>query len=193
MARKKPITIPRAMQVQIARLFGANSKEATKDQLSQSECKKVLEKILDELSRYLEDNVDTDELHLLMLHSGLWAASEALKEEEFLLGYIEGIVRFSLVLMGDYPDHRKRKGGRKSDSHYDLERMRSIVYAQDSNQRLQTMIAASIIGQGMVPGFKKDTYAALQEFRQENGNKASYKEFIRWFRKKYPEDYAALF
>jgi hypothetical protein len=190
MVRKQPINIPRAMQVQLSRLFGASSKDAAKDQLSQSECKNVLKKIVNEISNYLEENVDTDELHLLMLYSGLWAASESLNEEEYLLGYIEGIVRFSLLLMGDYPDHRKRKGGKKSDSHYDLKRMRSIIYAQDSKQRLQTMIAASMIE---LPDFKKNTYAALREFRKEKGYKASYKEFLRWFRKKYPEDYASLF
>jgi hypothetical protein len=189
-ARKEPISIPKAMQIQIARLFGANSKEAKKDQLSQSQCKKILKKMLDEISRYLEDNVETDELHLLMLYSGLWAASESLNEEEYLLGYIEGIVRFSLLLMGDYPDHRKRMGGRKSDSHYDLKQMRSIIYAQDSKQKLQTMIAASMVE---LPEFKKNAYVALREFRQEVGYKASYKEFLRWFRKKYPEDYASLF
>ncbi len=178
------------MQVQLSRLFGASSKDAAQDHLSQSECKKILKKILDELSKYLEENVDTDELHLLMLYSGLWAASESLKEEEYLLGYIEGIVRLSLLLMGDYPDHRKRKGGKKSDAHYDLKRMRSIIYTQTSKQRLQTMIAASMIE---LPEFKKNTYAALREFRKERGYKASYKEFLRWFRKNYPEDYASLF
>ena len=190
MARTKPVNIPKAMQVQTARLFGANSKDAKTVRLSQSECKKVLKKILDEISHYLEENVDTDELHLLMLYSGLWAASESLNEEEYLLGYIEGIVRFSLLLMGDYPDHRKRKGGKKSASHYDLKRMRSIIYAQDSKQRLQTMIAASMIE---LPEFKKNTHTALREFRQERGYSASYKDFLRWFRKKYPEDYASLF
>ena len=105
--------VPTSWKVQLSRLFGGNSIEAQKDNRTPAEWKKTLNKILDELYKYLEENVHTDEMHTLMLYSCLYAAHEALKEKDFWPGYLEGITRLSLLLMGDYPDHRRRRGGKK--------------------------------------------------------------------------------
>jgi hypothetical protein len=182
--------IPEAMKVQLSRLFGKDSKEARREQATASEVRNTLKKALMELEHYLEANVDTDELHLLMLYTGIWAASESLKEDQYLFGYIEGITRLALLLMGDYPDHRQRKGGKKKADHYDLKRMRTLTYIQDSNQKLQTLISASRTG---FLELSINPYEALREFRKEKGHGATYREFFRWFRAKYPEDYAAIF
>ena len=86
------------MQVLLSKLFGASSQKATAISLKADQCREVLAQVVDELYFYLEENIQTDELHRLMLLSGLVAAKESLKEEDFYLGYIEGITRFSLLL-----------------------------------------------------------------------------------------------
>lgn len=73
-------------------------------------------------------NADTDELHRFIILSGLYAADEALKQDDFWQGYVEGITRALLILLGDYPDHRDRKTGRKDEAHYKLDTMRSAQW-----------------------------------------------------------------
>lgn len=155
----------------------------------------TLRRVLKELSRYLEENIETDDLHWPMLYSGLAMAYDALKATDFWPGYVEGITRLALILIGDYPDHRKRKRGRKQDDHYRLSRCRTLHYTQTSAQKLITLQAASPASFGPIMGINlsKDAYDALREFRREAGFKPGYKEFIRWYRKKYPQDYVAVF
>ena len=182
--------VPISMRILMSKLFGENSNEAKKEIRSPAEWKKTLTKVLDEMYQYLNINIHSDELHTHMLLSGLVAAHESLKEDDFWLGYLEGILRLSLILLGDYPDHRRRRGGRKNKNHYRLNNMRSIVYTQNTNQKLQTMLAAAVFG---LPGFKQDIREALRLFHDEKGYSASYKDFICWFKDRYPRDYASLF
>jgi hypothetical protein len=139
---------------------------------------------------YVVANVDTDELHHMILASGLCAADQALHEGDFWPGYAEGITRLALSLLGDYPDHRRRKRGAKSARHYALDYCRSLRYIQNHDQRLATLIAAGNFG---LPGLSKPPREALDEFRKGYGFQAGYREFLRWYRKRYPGDYAAVF
>jgi hypothetical protein len=102
----------KSTQVQLARLFGSASKLATTDRRTAAQWRKTLKAVLGELDRYVSANVDTDELHRSMLLTGLVAADESLKQDDFWPGYAEGITRLALILLGDYPDHRRRKPGR---------------------------------------------------------------------------------
>jgi hypothetical protein len=190
MKSQRKIKVPAAMKVQLARLFGEKSREASKEYMSPTEYKVTLRKVLGELFNYMEENIDTDGMHFLMLCSGLSAADNALKDNDFWPGYIEGITRFAFLLMGDYPNHRLRKGGKKKKEHYNLKRLRTNVYVQDTDQRIRTMITAS---QLKVPRLTQDPQVALRQFRNEKGFSATYKEFLRWFKENYPADYAALF
>lgn len=178
------------MRVQLARLFGAESIIATQGSRSLAEWRATLRKVVRELGRYLDANVESDEVHMMMLYSGLAAAEEALKEDDFWLGYVEGITRLALVLMGDYPDHRKRKGGAKRKDHYRLRKLRTIRYYQDELQRVKTLLATSAFG---FPKLSMNPRNALGEFRELYGKRGTYIEFFRWYRKTYPEDYAAVF
>jgi hypothetical protein len=181
--------VPPGMKVQLARLFGSSSSEARTEGRSVTQWKRTLRATLRELDRYLDANVETDEIHSRMLYSGLAAAKESLKGENFWPGYAEGLTRLALVLMGDYPDHRKRKGGRKQENHYDLSRQRSVRYAQTSEQKLKTLIAAPPLGIKL----SVDPWDALREFRNQFGNRVGYKQFFIWYRRTYPQDYAAIF
>src|SRR5271155_2585119 len=109
---------PPAMKVQLARLFRPSSREARLETGSATEWRRVLRKVVRELDRYLSTNVETDAVHRLMLHSGLSAANESLKRHNFWPGYVERITRLALLLMGDYPDHRKRVRGGRRKQHY---------------------------------------------------------------------------
>jgi hypothetical protein len=176
--------------VQLGRLFGAASADASRTSRTPTEWRRTLQRVLHEIDRYLAANVDTDELHQQMLYSGLLAAGEALKEEDFWPGYVEGITRVALLLMGDYPDHRTRRGGRRATDHYKLDRLRSQHWTQSHNQRFKTLLAAGRTG---FPELSKHPREALSEFRRQFGFRPGYREFLDWYREVLPADYAAVF
>jgi hypothetical protein len=177
------------MKVQLARLFGSGSMIAKEETRTDAQWRRTLLAVLHEIDSYLTSNIRTDEVHLLMLHSGLYAAHESLKQDDFWPGYAEGITRLALVLMGDYPDHRKRRGGRKEEDHYALSQRRSIHYDQKWVQKLHTLLAAPRVG----IEFKTHPEDALREFRARFGYSASYEKFFKWYRQNHPADYAAIF
>jgi hypothetical protein len=185
--------VPPSMQVQLARLFGSGSSEATQQTRSSTQWKRTLRRVLSEVNHYLEANVETDDVHWPMLYSGLAAAYESLKQEDFWPAYTEGMTRLALILMGDYPDHRKRRAGRKQDDHYLLSRCRSVRYIQTSNQKLNTLIAASQAGPVLGIKLSKGAFDVLREFRRQFGYRVGYDKFFKWYREEYPEDYAAVF
>lgn len=182
--------IPPAFKVQFGRLFGGQTAFNRNDDLTDTEWKHVLHNILIELERYLKQNVDTDELHMYMLYTGFLAAENALNERDFWPPYCEAILRISFLLMGDYPDHRRRKGGRKHEGYYSLDQFRNVRYMQDTNQKLTTLLAVTRFG---LPKLEMDPREALHEFRDQVGFKSTYKDFFKWYRKNYPKDYALVF
>jgi hypothetical protein len=179
-----------AIQVQLSRLFGAASTEARTESRTSREWRKTLRKVLEELYRYARANIETDELHWQMLLSSFAAAHESLKEEDFWPGYVEAVTRLALLLLGDYPDHRKRRTGKKSNDHYRLGRLRDLKYIQNDDQRLKVLFAAHAAG---FPALAVPPKRALSEFREQYGYKGSYKDFLHWYKKEYPTDYAAIF
>jgi hypothetical protein len=178
----------RAMKVQLSRLFGATSKRATSE--SNAQLKKTLDDVLVELDKYLLANVDTDDFHLMTLRSGLRSASESLKQDDFWPGYAEGVTRLALILLGDYPDHRRRKKGKKTENHYKLNMHRTLQYAQSPQQRLSTLNGAA--NSGLIE-FSKFPMDVLHNFRDEYGYGPSLMDFLEWYRKSYPADYVKLF
>jgi hypothetical protein len=189
--KKDSKIVPRAFQVQFSRLFGESSKIAKAQVLTGRQWRKVLKKLLDEIYHYIEENVTTDELHYMMLCSGLASAFKSLKDDDFFWpGYIEGITRLCLLLLGDYPDHRRRKGGKKTQDHYKLNLHRKLCYAQDADRRVRVFHAATKMG---FLGPSHEFNVIMSEFREEKGFKASYRDFMRWYRIRYPEKYSKLF
>jgi hypothetical protein len=178
------------MQVQLARLFGGESKEARQTQRNAKEWKATLRKVLHELDRYIQDNVDTDELHAMMIASGLFAADESLKDDDFWPGYAEGLTRVILTLLGDYPDHRRRRSGAKGAAYYSLSLLRGLHYPQSTEQRFRTLLAAGVVG---LPGLKTPPRDVLMEFRRRFGSKPTHAQFVRWFKKQFPDQYTAVF
>lgn len=178
------------MQIQLARLFGSRSKHASTDTRTAAQWRKTLKAVLHEIDRYIAANVDTDELHRFMLSSGLAAAEESLKQEDFWPGYAEGITRLALVLLGDYPDHRKRKPGRKHQGYYMLNGTRSIQWAQTAKQRFRTVLDVGSIG---YPQLSARPFDILHEFRRRFGSKPSHADFLEWYRANFPQDYVAIF
>jgi hypothetical protein len=183
--------VPKALHIQFSRLFGEASKIAKAHELTDPQWRKVLKKLLDEIYHYINENVTTDELHYIMLCSGLASASDSIKNDDFFWpGYIEGITRVCLILLGDYPDHRRRKGGKKTKDHYKLNRHRELYYVQDADRKIRVVSAASRMG---FLGNSHEFNTVMGRFRDEKGFKASYRDFIRWYRKRYPEKYSKLF
>jgi hypothetical protein len=182
--------VPEAMQVQLGRLFGAESWEARQIARTAREWKATLRRVLHELDRYIRANVDTDELHAMMIASGLCAADESLKQEDFWPGYAEGITRVVLTLLGNYPDHRRRKAGAKSRGHYSLGSERALHYSQNAEQRFRTLLTAGVFA---LPGLKAPPRDVLMEFRRHFGSKPTHAEFVQWFKKCFPDQYTAVF
>jgi hypothetical protein len=181
--------IPRAFQNLLARLFGSASKEAQRSVKSPTELKKTLRNILKELDRYRRANVRTDGSHELLLDCALCSADEALKGEDFWPGYAEGVLRFALVLMGDYPNHHRRKTGTRKSDDYKLDHQRSIVFVQTPEQKFATIFHASEQRLHQLPPFSE----LMDPFYEQYGYVAKKSRFIAWFKKTYPEAYCALF
>lgn len=177
------------MKIQLERLLGASPFLLRFDNPSPAEWRSALRKALRELDRYLAASVHTDEVHRIMLLSGLAAAHESLKQEKFWPGYVEGITRLALVLMGDYPDHRRCRPARRGRGGYRLDRFRDVRFHQTPEQKLRTLLAAPQIGIEL----KTPPTRALSQFRRLFGPKAGHDEFFLWYRKTHPEDYAAVF
>ena len=184
-----PMWSPRAMKVQLSRLLRPSSPEVRLDMPTAEQWRRTLRKVLRELDRYLSANVQTDAVHLLMLHSGLAAANESLNRQDFWPGYVEGITRFALLLMGDYPDHRKRLRGRRQGEYYQLSRLREVRFIQTPAQRLSTLLTAPYVG---IP-LKTPPGRALAEFHRQFGSKCGPGKFLDWYRQHHPEDYASVF
>jgi hypothetical protein len=177
------------MKVQLARLLRPSSPESRLDLPTDEQWRRILRKVLRELDRYLSANVETDAVHLLMLHSGLAAASESLNRESFWPGYVEGITRFALLLLGDYPDLRKPARGRRRGQFHRLARFREVHFTQTPAQKLSTLLAAPMVG---IP-LKTPPARALAAFRKQFGFKPGPEQFLAWYRQHHPEDYSAVF
>lgn len=182
--------VPHALQVQLARLFGAASREASTSTRTPTQWRRTLKKLLDELYLYADANVQTDEMHWFMMCTAFAAASDALREENFWPGFTEGIIRLNFLLLGDYPDHRQRSGGQKRADHYKLNHFRSAHYGQDGDQRARVLYAAPRFG---YPELSVSPRDLMSQFRDQYGYKPTHKQFVAWFKKKYPSDYARLF
>ncbi len=179
-----------AIKTQLSRLFGSTSKLASADARTPAQWRKVLRAVLQEIEGYVAENVDSDEMHKLMLLSGILAADEALNEDDFWPGYVEGITRLMLILLGDYPDHRRRKYGRKKEDHYKLDRLRSVQWVQTPEQRFRTLFRVGIVG---FPELSANPREVLRSFRDLFGYKPTHTDFMEWYRKSYPKDYTSIF
>ena len=178
------------MQVQFARLSGSTSKIAKKSERSDNEWRRDLRLVIDEIERYLLENVLTEDSHLRMITSGLYAARMALDETDFWPGYTEGITRIALCLLGNYQDRRKRKSGSKKSAHYDLRSSRTITYSKDRMQMLRLLTFESPM---MGIELSIDPFEALRQFRNEVGFKVPQEQFLLWFKEHYPSDWGKVF
>ncbi len=182
--------VPPAMRVLLARVFGTRSKAACRTHMTDPQWREVMKALLGELHRYQIANIRTDEFHELVLASALTSADGALSTSDYWPGYAEGILRFALTLMGDYPDHRHRKPGRKNVEHYDLTLRRSVAYNQSTAQRYRTLCVAVDLG---LLGAKKKMWELMEPFHEEHGTRYSQRQQLEWFRKTYPDLYARAF
>ena len=178
------------MQVQLSRLFGTESSHAKRMPKTNAQWRKTLFAILEEIQRYIDANVDTDEFHRAVLYSGLFGARESLKQEDFWPGYVEGITRVTLALLGDYPDHTRRKSGRKDADFYKLNLNRTVQWSQDPEQRFRTLFRVGLVG---FPRLSESPVAVLDKFRDRFGYKVNHATFLEWYRAHYANDYATVF
>ena len=187
---RKQTAVPPAMSVLLSRVFGSESAVAKRTHMTDSQWRSTLDSLLTELFRYQQANVRTDEFHELILASSLASGQHSLASENFWPGFVEALVRYSLTLMGDYPDHRKRKPGRKTSEHYQLSLLRSVAFNQSTAQRMRTLYAAVDLG---IVGTKKRMWQLMEPFYAEYGTRATQRQQLEWFRSTYPDIYARAF
>jgi hypothetical protein len=178
------------MQNQLVRLFGSRSKLVPGDELTAAELKKTLKAVVGELKEYVFANVDTDESHMIQIALTVQKAEEVLKEEDFVVGYIEAITHLALLLLGEYPNHHSRKSGRKTEDFYKLDYLRTLHWVQTPDQRLRTLLK---VGDQGIPTLSASPRDVLRSFRDQYGHKPTYADFLRWYRREFPADYAAVF
>lgn len=184
----QPEVVPLSLKTLLAHLFGEQTALAMSSAHTASQWRPILERILNELESYMSENVRTDPLHAEQLERALRSSRAHLDGEDFWPGYVEGLVRLSLLLMGDFPSHNQRTSGRKAADHYCLSRHRSLCYHQSWTQRFRLLFSA----EGATK-IRKPAEEVVREWRLEQGFSASHKDFFYWYRGKYPEDYASLF
>ena len=182
---------PHGMRIQLERLFGTRSREAQMESRSDSEWRRTFERVLSELERYIDENVNTDQVHYAMLLSGPAAARRSLEEDEnFWPGYVEGLTRTLFLLLGDYPDHRDMHPGHRKRSHYALRRYRTVGWQQTPKQKLNTLLDFHELG---AADLRVPPRRALDQFRKLFGSELDYRDFFDWYRTTLPDDYAKLF
>jgi len=182
--------VPVAMNGLLQGLFGIRSRHAGLSHRSNAQWRRVLRAVLRELDGYWRENVTTDQLHASRLARSLVSAEHALAGDEFWPGFAEGILRFSLELLGDYPDHRQRKRGRRENGHYRLDRLRSIHYTQHVHQKYLTLHAAA---DAQLPNVPRPLWRTWKVFHDEHGFHQPERTRMDWFRQKHPNAYASVF
>ena len=180
--KKYPVTI--SLQGLLQSMFGWNTKLGGSTHLSDSEFKTGVGKVLNELEKYLSENVHTDPSHQDELQRAIKSAQLYFNNEYWWPGIFEGLVRLTLLLMGDLPEHYKYAKGKKDNEYYRLDLHRSVCWTQNTNQKIRMIYYAEKLGK-----IDKKLWQLRKEFQESSENK----NFLLWFRDKYPIDYAKVF
>jgi hypothetical protein len=184
MKEQKKYSVPISLQGSLQSMFGWGTKIGSSTHLSDSEFKKVVEKVLNELERYLSKNVQTDPFHQEELQRAIKSAKLYFNDEYWWPGVFEGLVRLSLLLMGDLPTHEKYSKGKKDNDYYRLDLHRSVGWFQNNSQKIRMIYYAERLGK-----LDKKLWQLRKEFHESKEST----DFILWFREKYPTEYAKVF
>lgn len=184
MIKQKKYPLPRSLQCLLQSMFGWGTKIGSSTHLSDSEFKKVVGKVLNELEKYLSENVHADPFHQEELQRAIKSAQLYFKNEYWWPGVFEGVIRLSLLLMGDLPTHEKYSKGKKNNDYYRLDLHRSVGWTQNNSQKIRMLYYAERLGK-----LDKKLWQLRKEFHESSENT----DFILWFRAKYPTEYAKVF
>jgi len=182
--KQKKYPVPRSLQDLLQCMFGWSTKIGSSTYLSDSEFKKGVGKVLNELEKYLSENVHTDPSHQDELQRAIKSAQLYFNTEYWWSGVFEGIVRLSLLLMGDLPTHEKYSNGKKDNNYYRLDLHRSVGWTQNKSQKIRMLNFAERLSK-----LDKRIWQLRKEFQESSENT----DFILWFREKYPTEYAKVF
>ena len=148
----------------------------------------ILTKLINAIEKAINKNIDSDGLHRLRLKNYIKQLKNDCKEnnrnEPDILLPLIGII---FELLGGMPNYSDRsKINRKND--YQLFHLRSVLYSQNSYQKLKTILDAS----KQEPFYGHHHYDDLFEkyVTEFNGNADG---FIEWYKSEYPSIYLQLF
>ncbi len=182
--KQKKHPVPSSLQDQLQMLFGWSTKIGRSKYLTDSQFKQTAMRVLRELEKYLSANVHSDFSHPEELRLALKSAQGNDNPEYWWPRVFEGLVRLSLLLMGDLPSHEQHTGGRPSKDYYSLKRHRSVCWTQTNLQHIRMLYTAEY-------KLSKKIWRFQKEFAESSDSDNI--DLITWLRKNYPLDYAKVY
>ena len=152
-------------------------------------------RLFDHLQRYVETNLVTDALHREQIQHALQSLKGAVRQPEREALLVTGLVRLCFLLLGDAPNHWRKKVVNRPD-YFALDRFRSIHYAQSPEQRARMIWRTAVY-----PRIEKARQAGPDDpdaerwhslyHRLDRGGRHA--EFIEAFRRECATEYVKLF
>ena len=177
----------------MSRLFGDDNYHGYVGAVRKPIWKKDLRKIIKYIRKSIELSVDADSFHknrlITLCNSIDNQLSNATLTSQMNLIAIEGLIELAFLLIGNIPDHWRRKSP-YSDKFWGLDGHRRLTYSQSNEQKTYLIIHIVDIRREYtveVEGYE-DLHAVF--YRKFKG-KAH--EFISWFKKNYPNLYCKIF
>ncbi len=146
-------------------------------------------RLIEELEKYIEANVNTDKNHLneiryqIVVMKGTLRGKSSLDREPIL---ITALAKLCLLLLGDRPKHLRKKRVNKPEF-YILQNVRTLQYHQTPKQK------AIVIKRECTTGNTQKLEGEEIKNLERRLKSLSSIEFVNWFKGDYPNIYAELF
>jgi hypothetical protein len=180
-----------AVEFFLSFVLGTSSTHGVGACLDDVEWRRYCKRLTCELEKYIATNVVTDRDHDGQIRTAISKLKRAtrpgldprLRERILVVALLE----LSLLLLGDLPNHRKRKKINRPE-HYLLNKYRSLHYSQMADQK------AKLLGKFYEPfavesPVKTRIWNEYDLSRRQIGGSA---RFVEWFHKNYPAEYEKL-
>lgn len=156
--------------------------------LSEREWKNIIKKLLRKLELAIDINVYTDTIHIRNIKHKLQHMRDSLAQKKTVdPELVLALIGLSFELLGGMPDNHTRKYGNKPH-HFKLDQHRSLLYSQVAAQKVWTIFESAHYDQ--FKQYYTHQKIADKYYTEFVGKPA---EFISWFKRTYPAQYAELF
>ncbi len=191
-ADKDNVYVPLSYEYMMSHLFGKHHYHGHVGSHSKSSWKKDLRKINKYIEKSININVQTDSYHkgmLLYLCDCLdEKVSKAKSINEINVSFVETYVRLIFTLLGNFPDHWRRKAP-YADRFWELDGHRSLSFSQTDEQKAALVINLVDIKKAI--NVELEGHENMHEaFWACNSNPT---KFINWLKAEHPRVYCEIF